>query len=342
MRDRDELLGIRKFRFDVVNELAVLKLEACSTGSSGSRLLQLQNPTGPSSPRGGERRMAVAVEPVPDELADRRVDGEYAVSFEDVPDGVSLAIVMDEMEPRPVHPEFPNALRLAGGTERVVEDLASADPSPHERPHLLRSGWMSGHSGIPNVSDRPPDRVHDKDVRQRSAAKTARPTAKSRPRTINDVVSCRNTAIWQRDVGGVEMRNAIEYRTVELLGTDEFIDLLVRSTLAERRPVNDRERIARMISGANIVIGAYEVGGGRLVGVARSLSDFAYCCYLSDLAVDKAHQGKGIGRRLVELTRQAAGPEAMCLLVSAPASKSFYDRIGMPSSGLAFMFPRER
>lgn len=137
------------------------------------------------------------------------------------------------------------------------------------------------------------------------------------------------------------MPNTIEYRTVERLDPDDFIDLLVRSGLAERRPVHDRDRIARMISGANIVIGAYEVGRGRLVGVARSLSDFAYCCYLSDLAVDRAHQGEGIGRRLIDLTRQAAGPEAMCLLVSSPDARSFYERIGMPPTDLAFIFPRK-
>lgn len=138
------------------------------------------------------------------------------------------------------------------------------------------------------------------------------------------------------------MKYPIEYRTVKGLETDDFIDLLVRSTLGDRRPIHDCARISRMIAGANLVIGAYNGLSGQLVGIARALSDFSYCCYLSDLAVDRAHQGQGIGRKLVELTREAAGPEAMCLLVSAPSSTPFYEAIDMPRTDLAFLFPRER
>lgn len=95
-----------------------------------------------------------------------------------------------------------------------------------------------------------------------------------------------------------------------------------------------------MLVGSNLVIVACD--GGTVVGVARSVTDFAYCCYLSDLAVDCAYQGRGIGRRLIEETRRAAGPEAMCLLLSAPGAVGFYEAIQMPSQPRAFMFPRER
>jgi GNAT superfamily N-acetyltransferase len=132
----------------------------------------------------------------------------------------------------------------------------------------------------------------------------------------------------------------IEYRKVDALDADSFIGVLVRSGLAERRPAGDRARIARMLAGSNLIIVAHD--GDTLVGVARSITDYAYCCYLSDLAVDRAYQGRGIGKRLIAETREAAGPETMCLLVSAPDSIGFYDAIQMPRQTRAFMFPRAK
>jgi ribosomal protein S18 acetylase RimI-like enzyme len=132
----------------------------------------------------------------------------------------------------------------------------------------------------------------------------------------------------------------IEYRRADGLDPAVYIDVLKRSGLAERRPVGDPDRIARMLTGANLIITALH--GTSVVGVARSLTDYAYCCYLSDLAVDRAYQGRGIGQRLIEETRRASGPETMCLLVAAPDSIGFYERIGMPSQSRAFMYPRER
>ena len=82
---------------------------------------------------------------------------------------------------------------------------------------------------------------------------------------------------------------------------DQFIDLLNRSTLGERRPVGDRARIEAMLKHSNLLCTAWD--GEILVGAARSLTDFAYCCYLSDLAVDQAYQRQGIG---VELIRRIA------------------------------------
>ena len=120
-----------------------------------------------------------------------------------------------------------------------------------------------------------------------------------------------------------------------------FIEVLRRSGLAERRPADDPARIAKMLANSNLLVAAHDAETGELVGVARSVTDFAYCCYLSDLAVDRAYQGQGIGQRLIEVTRQEAGPQAMCLLLSAPQAESFYEGIGMPRSANAFMFPRE-
>ena len=106
------------------------------------------------------------------------------------------------------------------------------------------------------------------------------------------------------------------YRLEPDLSAAEFIDLLVRSTLAERRPVADRARIEGMLRGADVVVTARL--SGRLVGVSRALTDFHYCTYLSDLAVCREHQRRGIGRELVRRTHEAAGPSTTLILIAAP------------------------
>jgi predicted N-acetyltransferase YhbS len=132
----------------------------------------------------------------------------------------------------------------------------------------------------------------------------------------------------------------ITYHVGEKLTIDEFIDVLERSTLAERRPVKEKHRIAKMLEHGNLMITARD--GGKLIGVARSLTDFAFCCYLSDLAVDRAYQKGGIGKALIEKTRDEAGPDSMVLLLSAPSAMSYYPHVGMPKVDNAFMHARRR
>ena len=121
----------------------------------------------------------------------------------------------------------------------------------------------------------------------------------------------------------------IDYRRETGLDAREFIDVLRRSGLDERRPVDEAGRIEKMCANANLVVTARDPGG-LLVGVSRSLTDFAFCCYLSDLAVDRAHQRAGIGRELVRRTHEAAGGKGTKLiLVAAPAAIDYYARIGM-------------
>lgn len=120
------------------------------------------------------------------------------------------------------------------------------------------------------------------------------------------------------------------------LSATDFIDVLRRSTLAERRPVDDPARVDRMLRGADLIVTAR--ADGRLVGVARSITDFAYCLYLSDLAVDQAWQGGGIGQELLRQTKAAVGAAVTCWLVSAPKAVSFYERIGLERPPAAFRF----
>ena len=118
----------------------------------------------------------------------------------------------------------------------------------------------------------------------------------------------------------------ITYSTDTALNADQFVDLLKRSTLGERRPIDDPECIAGMLENGDLLICAWE--GEKLVGIARSVTDFHYCCYLSDLAVDAEYQKKGIGRRLQELTRERLGPKCKLILLSAPAAVAYYPRLG--------------
>jgi predicted N-acetyltransferase YhbS len=122
------------------------------------------------------------------------------------------------------------------------------------------------------------------------------------------------------------------------LSVQAFRDILVASTLAERRPINDSERLERMLRHANIIVTARD--GERLVGVARAITDFAYCCYLSDLAVDIPYQHQGIGKRLIAETRTRAGECATLTLVSAPAAETYYPKIGMKRHASCWTIPR--
>lgn len=110
------------------------------------------------------------------------------------------------------------------------------------------------------------------------------------------------------------------------INPDEFIDLLRRSTLGQRRPIDDPGCIRAMLDHADLLCTAWD--GPKLIGLARSVTDFAYCCYLSDLAVDAAHQKRGIGRELIRLTRSRLGPRASLILLSAPAAADYYPKIG--------------
>lgn len=118
----------------------------------------------------------------------------------------------------------------------------------------------------------------------------------------------------------------VQYEDQRQISVEEFIDLLRRSTLAERRPVADRECMAGMLQHAGLLVTAWQ--DGLLVGVARSVTDFHYCCYLSDLAVDTAVQQAGIGRELIRRTRERLGPRCKLILLSAPAATGYYPRLG--------------
>ncbi len=121
----------------------------------------------------------------------------------------------------------------------------------------------------------------------------------------------------------------IEYALEPNLSAKEFQDILKSSTLGERRPVDDLARLDSMLRQADIIVTARQ--DGKIVGISRAVTDYSYCCYLSDLAVDTSIQKQGVGKELIARTHQAAGMNTTLLLVSAPAAMNYYPKIGMES-----------
>jgi ribosomal protein S18 acetylase RimI-like enzyme len=130
---------------------------------------------------------------------------------------------------------------------------------------------------------------------------------------------------------------AITYSHERPLSREQFVDVLVRSTLGERRPVADSERIDAMLRHANLLCTAWDEE--RLVGVARSVTDFAFCCYLSDLAVDVHYQRQGIGAELIRQTQRQLHSQCKVILLAAPAAENYYPRIGMTQHLSAWVAP---
>lgn len=133
--------------------------------------------------------------------------------------------------------------------------------------------------------------------------------------------------------------NDVDYRVGNELDLGQVIALYRSSHLGERRPVDDSARMAQMLSRANLVVTAWD--GERLVGIARSLSDFCYATYLSDLAVDAEYQRRGIGRELIRRTQREGG-QAKVFLFSAPAAVDYYPRVGFTAGSGWILGPGDR
>lgn len=119
---------------------------------------------------------------------------------------------------------------------------------------------------------------------------------------------------------------SIAYKVNASLDLEAAIQVYRTSTLSERRPVEDTERMHQMLTNANLIVSAWE--GEQLVGISRSVTDWVYCCYLSDLAVSASHQRGGIGKQLIRETQAALGPDAKIILLAAPAAVDYYPHIG--------------
>jgi GNAT superfamily N-acetyltransferase len=127
----------------------------------------------------------------------------------------------------------------------------------------------------------------------------------------------------------------IQYRDDAKIPVEMAIDLYKRSTLGERRPVDRPDVFAGMIENASLLVTAWD--GERLVGIARSLTDFTYVAYLADLAVDADYQRRGISRQLIEETKRRLGKECMIVLLAAPKANDYYPKLGFEHNPRAWM-----
>jgi len=133
---------------------------------------------------------------------------------------------------------------------------------------------------------------------------------------------------------------SIEYKINVPISTDQFIELLRDSTLGERRPIEDQSCMEGMVKNSNLMVTAWD--DGELVGIARSMTDFHYACYLSDLAVHKRYQKNGIGKKLQDLTQIQLGPKCKLILVASPAASSYYEHIGFTNNQRCWVLDREQ
>ena len=134
------------------------------------------------------------------------------------------------------------------------------------------------------------------------------------------------------------MRN--DYKINVQVSTDQFIDLLRASTLDERRPVDDLECMKGMVENSNLVDTAWD--GENIIGIARSMTDYHYACYLSDPAVAIKYQNSGIGKKLQVITQENLGPKCKLILLAAPAANSYYEHIGFTNNQRCWVLEREQ
>lgn len=118
----------------------------------------------------------------------------------------------------------------------------------------------------------------------------------------------------------------IQYRDDAHISAEQAIDLYIRSSLGERRPIHNKETFEAMLKNANLIITAWD--GEKLIGISRTLTDIAYVAYLADLAVDQDYQRAGIGKQLIAETQSRLGPDCMIVLLAAPKANEYYGHIG--------------
>jgi ribosomal protein S18 acetylase RimI-like enzyme len=130
----------------------------------------------------------------------------------------------------------------------------------------------------------------------------------------------------------------ITYRINHAITAEGFVEVCRSSGL--RRPIDDLARIQRMLDNANLTLSAWHAE--RLIGFARSLTDYGFCCYMSDLAVRAEYQKQGIGKELIRRTKAHIGSDCMLLLLSAPEAMDYYPHVGFAKVENGWIIPREQ
>ncbi|QTM98083.1 GNAT family N-acetyltransferase [Sediminibacillus dalangtanensis] len=130
----------------------------------------------------------------------------------------------------------------------------------------------------------------------------------------------------------------VHYAIHEKILREELADVFASSGI--KRPYEDLARMEKMIEQADLLVTARD--NGKLIGIARALTDYCYCCYLSDLAVDKQYQHQGIGSQLISRVQKEIGEETALILLSAPSAMGYYPKAGFQKADNAFLIPRKK
>lgn len=130
----------------------------------------------------------------------------------------------------------------------------------------------------------------------------------------------------------------ITYKTDHIPTTEQVIELYDNCGLP--RPTDDKERIAKMLENSDLVVTAWV--DDVLVGVSRCITDWVWSCYLADLAVRKEYKASGIGKKLIDVTKQAVGEQSMVLLLSVPTAMEYYPKVGFTKLDNSFIINREK
>lgn len=131
----------------------------------------------------------------------------------------------------------------------------------------------------------------------------------------------------------------IDYKVNEPISAEQFIALLKKTSLGVRRPIDNVEKIQAMLDNSNLIVTAW--GDGELIGIARSVTDFNFCCYLSDLAVDESIQSMGVGKYLILVTKEEVSPDCKLILLAAPQAEGYYPKIGFEAHNSAWVLSDE-
>lgn len=132
------------------------------------------------------------------------------------------------------------------------------------------------------------------------------------------------------------MEYQIDYKVGLIPQIDDIIAVYESSEI--KRPISDKQRIATMYANSNLIVSAWD--NLKLVGISRALTDFCYCCYLSDLAIHKDYQKLGIGKKLIDITKERIGLKTALILLSAPNAMDYYPNIGFEKIENGFIIKR--
>lgn len=130
----------------------------------------------------------------------------------------------------------------------------------------------------------------------------------------------------------------ISYRFDIIPTPDQIVELYDEAGLP--RPTTDKNRIKKMYDNSNLIVTAWD--DTKLVGVSRSITDWAWSCYLADLAVNPNYKKTGIGKKLIDLTKEKVGDQVMILLLSVPTAMTYYPKVGFTKEDRAFAIFRTK